>query len=220
MSAPARAWTATVPRAGTAPRSSSGHAARTPPRMNSGYSAGATRCLMTRTRRCTTGATAPAWPTTPRTSPTAGRSSSGRAAAATAGCSGPDREERNNTADGPAVAPDSTAVRVALWRRCTYRSTRHRGHLAPDRRAGPRHVPGTLLAERYFANRTDGLRPSSRRGSAGGHHLRNSGRDRYRGIGLRGGGAGPAPAALEPGPVRPAHAAGPPEALEHADQPG
>jgi O-methyltransferase involved in polyketide biosynthesis len=24
-----------------------------------------------------------------------------------------------------------------------------------------RHVPGTLLAERYFADRTDGLRPSS-----------------------------------------------------------
>lgn len=26
---------------------------------------------------------------------------------------------------------------------------------------GARHVPGTLLAERYFADRTDGLRPSS-----------------------------------------------------------
>jgi O-methyltransferase involved in polyketide biosynthesis len=36
--------------------------------------------------------------------------------------------------------------------------------LALAREAGfedARHVPGTLLAERYFADRTDGLRPSS-----------------------------------------------------------
>jgi hypothetical protein len=36
--------------------------------------------------------------------------------------------------------------------------------LASAREAGfkdARHVPGTLLAERYFAHRTDGLRPSS-----------------------------------------------------------
>jgi len=35
--------------------------------------------------------------------------------------------------------------------------------LALAREAGfkdARHVPGTLLAERYFADRTDGLRPS------------------------------------------------------------
>jgi hypothetical protein len=36
--------------------------------------------------------------------------------------------------------------------------------LALAREAGfqdVRHVPGSLLAERYFAGRTDGLRPSS-----------------------------------------------------------
>jgi hypothetical protein len=36
--------------------------------------------------------------------------------------------------------------------------------LALAREAGfkdAQHVPGTLLAERYFADRTDGLRPSS-----------------------------------------------------------
>lgn len=36
---------------------------------------------------------------------------------------------------------------------------------------GSRHVSGDLLAERYFADRTDGLRPVKRRRPAAGHHL-------------------------------------------------
>ena len=36
---------------------------------------------------------------------------------------------------------------------------------------GTRYVAGASLAERYFANRTDGLRPVQRRGSPGRDHL-------------------------------------------------
>jgi hypothetical protein len=36
---------------------------------------------------------------------------------------------------------------------------------------GTRYVAGASLAERYFANRTDGLRPSSGRGSPGRDNL-------------------------------------------------
>jgi methyltransferase (TIGR00027 family) len=147
-------------------------------------------------------------------------------------------------ADGPAVAPDSTALRVALWRAMHVRvdppphvledeiglrlaapddGWRRRPDMDPDATSGfraaivararfiedlvaeqagrgvaqyvilgagldtfaqrgpeiasrlrvfevdqpgpqawkRRHVPGTLLAERYFADRTDGLRPSN-----------------------------------------------------------
>jgi hypothetical protein len=91
-------------------------------------------------------------------------------------------------ADEQAAAADGTAVPVALWRamhllddadRAGFRMAESGARAAgtpfisfytPDemlalaREAGfkdAEHVSGTWLAERYFADRTDGLRPSS-----------------------------------------------------------
>ena len=92
-------------------------------------------------------------------------------------------------ADGPAVAPDSTALRVALWRAMHVRvdppphvledeiglrlaapddGWRRRPDMDPDATSGFRaaivaraRFIEDLVAERYFADRTDGLRPSS-----------------------------------------------------------
>ena len=66
----------------------------------------------------------------------------------------------DETAGAPraADAPDSTAVRTALWRAL------HVEVVTMARDAGfvdVRHVPGRELADRYFAGRPDGLRPSS-----------------------------------------------------------
>jgi len=59
-------------------------------------------------------------------------------------------------------AVDGTAVRVALWRAVSCDTPEER--LAQAREVGfkdAQHVAGTVLAERYFADRTDVLRPSS-----------------------------------------------------------
>jgi hypothetical protein len=48
--------------------------------------------------------------------------------------------------DEPIPAPESSAVRVALWRAM---------HVEID---AP-HASGAMLAQAYFANRTDGFRP-------------------------------------------------------------
>ncbi|HEY5097454.1 MAG TPA: hypothetical protein VII46_05365 [Acidimicrobiales bacterium] len=59
-------------------------------------------------------------------------------------------------------AVDGTAARVALWR--TISCDTPEELLAQAREVGfkdAQHVAGTVLAERYFADRTDGFRPSS-----------------------------------------------------------
>lgn len=48
--------------------------------------------------------------------------------------------------DEPTPAPESSAVRVALWRAM---------HVEID----ARHASGAMLARTYFADRTDGFRP-------------------------------------------------------------
>ncbi len=69
--------------------------------------------------------------------------------------------------DERSAAPDSTAVRVALWRALHVQADPP-PHVLEDevglklREAGFRdvqHVSAAALAERYFAGRTDGLRP-------------------------------------------------------------
>ena len=69
-----------------------------------------------------------------------------------------------------AAAPDDTAVRVALWR-AMYVQVDPPPHVLEDEPAEMltlagnagfrevRHVSAAALAQRYFAGRTDGLRP-------------------------------------------------------------